>query len=47
MARLAWAQEVPSSNLGAPTTELLKFHRVIEVLLEQSCAADSRSANRS
>jgi hypothetical protein len=46
ITRLAWAQEVPSSNLGAPTTEL-KFHRVIEVLLEQSCAADSRSANRS
>ena len=28
MTRLAWAQEVPSSNLGAPTTNLLNYLRL-------------------
>jgi len=26
IARLAWAQEVPSSNLGAPTTYFFVFN---------------------
>jgi hypothetical protein len=32
VARLAWAQEVPSSNLGAPTTYFFVFNALFLIL---------------
>ena len=32
IARLAWAQEVPSSNLGAPTTYFFVFNSLCPML---------------